>query len=326
MMVPYREHLALDLEVAGAANPFDRLPNEIITKILGLDEHYGVIMDPDWATTEDLRRLRATCKLFRSLVIEAGVLRWIFKEDGSVTRFNRFISSNPAAKLKRVWLLVQRDYLLDLNSLLPSAFSPIVETLEFVTILFNLRDRTSDQVLESDISFEAFQSCKKLRHLEIRPGCYDLDSWRAVDFLKEPLPKLAVLKMSNLSMRATELQAMLPQFPILQYLSVSFERPDTSLSSDCIIESSTLKTLKWYEEGGTKTLEITCPRLKELSISTEAQVSISCPFMEKLDASRPPEIDALAAMSFLTDLSFYEATWSTALSLRFWKLRPTQGD
>lgn len=300
-------------EVAAAANPFDLLPNEIVTKILGLDERYSCIqMYPELPSAEELRRLKATCKLFRSLVFEAGLLSWNFRTGGSVARFNIFIASNLAARLKRLWLQVQQDHfqVLDLTSFLTSALSPFVETLESVTLEF-CSQRGSRKLLETNLSFKVFQSCKGLRHILIRPVPYSI-SCRLSGFLKEPLPTLTRLSLFSLCMQSSELSAMLSQFPALQYLNVGFKSLDTSLSSDCVVRSSTLKTLRWSDGGGTAStrLEITCPCLKELVITTGARVSVSCPILEKLDASQLREVDAIATMSFVKDLSFSKASWS----------------
>lgn len=307
---------ASPVKAAAAANPFDCLPNDIVNKILGLDERYRVFGYPDLRSSEELRRLRATCKLFRSLVSEAGILRWIFREDGSVARFNTFISRDLAASVRRLCLKVDEDYSLDLTSLLPSVLSQTVKTLESVTLIFNHRDRQSGELLESELSFEIFQSCTRLRRIFIKPGHHlaSVGSWRVVAPPAKPLLELNTLIMANLCMSSSELQAMLSHFPVLKYLDVSFEKRDISLSSECVtVRSNTLKTLKWSEGEGTTRLDIICPRLTQLSIATEANcVSISCPLMENLHAYRLRlKVDVTFPMSFLRRLVFSRARWST---------------
>lgn len=314
MMNSHVAQTAPHVKMVAAANPFDLLPREIVTKILGLDERYHLDKYPLLRSAEDLRRLRATCKLFCSLVSEAGVLRWFFKEDGSVTRFNTFTSSKFAASLKRIWLQVQPDYSFDLASLLPSALLPAAETLESVTLILNEGDSDSGVLPNSRVSLDVFRSCKKLRHILIRPW-NPKSSWRLADALKSPLCTLAKLSLSSLNIQPPELQAMLLQIPGLESLNVILRRPGTSMNGDFVIISRALKSLRWIDDGSITRLGITCPCLKELSITTEALLSISCPCMETLFAHTLRKVNVIATMNFLGDLYFFEADSSTVFKI-----------
>lgn len=114
-----------------------------------------------------MRRLRSTCKLFRTFVSEARCFEWRFFELDSRTRFLTFISNNLGGRWKRLKLNDFATCPLDLRSIIP-AILPFVETFESITIVFRKEGNKAGDLPGSEILFPMLEACRSLKHICIQ--------------------------------------------------------------------------------------------------------------------------------------------------------------
>ena len=306
------------MKLAAAVDPFEFLPLDITRKILGLTERSQKRFFLWKPKCEDLRRLRATCKLFASLVSEAGFLEWQGKEaEVGNDELIKFISSRPETAWRRAVDLTFDEGLLGrVTPMFPAFILQSAEKLQtFEVTVYPLADE-QEALHECDL-FGTLRMCTNLRHIQIQ-------SFGRASYLSpptKPLVALTTLSLINVCLKVDKAQTLyevLPtssSFPSLQHLRLCLsiwpgirEGRIWFSSEYCIFKFQTLKTLCWSDiylcVSGCSTLEIVAPLLEELTVYTCAQVTLACPSLTKLCAKGPShQFQSAVTMSCLRKLT-----------------------
>ena len=295
------------VEAATAVNPFELLPLDVVSKILGFNEPNRLLLYPLKPRCEDLRRLRSTCKLFFSLVSEARFLDWTFESAASMERFTSFLSRHPEVEWKRMDLKFTETFSWRLELTLPAVLLQSAETLELVRVTVYPFAYELGAFLGINF-FDSLQTCSRLRRIGIQ-------------FIRYPcrvrppttaLPALTTLSLFNVYMELDELQAWLSFLPSLQHLYVwpkdSRREYQGTASGVQLLKCRTLRTLEWHQEGfvDSRRLEIDAPHLRELLLTgMKAPVTISCPSLTSF-IGEGPHFQSAVPMGSLTSLSLAE--------------------
>lgn len=308
-----------------SANPFDRLPLDLVKKILGVP---GQILP-----LEEARRLQATCKLFYCILREERTLLWEIDQDDDAARFFKFISCNLDTRWKRIVLEDVRDKALNLADL-ASIFSSSVESLESFTLRMYC---TSEEVKDTPIVgwnelTAMLQSCRRLKQVSISTYAQaSFDGPSPAFTLTRPLSSLTDLEISTLTVSPPVFQSTLSALPKLRLLSIALypHSCEPVTADEYIMISATLEDLHWYgafkdspEVGQTTSrLVVKAPRLKKLHVYTGRWVNLNSGSLEWLRLGYGVRIDTAAPMGSLKHLIVEGTDW-TSLS-RILQASPT---
>ncbi len=302
-----------------SGNPFDKLPLELVKKILGLNE-VSAPRFPHMFLDEAFRGLTKSANFADSIEGRMQALRLCALKrrmsavDVAKCRRREGVSRLYFTKRGATWnklgLWVPKCSDVDFGVLLQAAIPYLSDNLQCVAIACRprlggiLRGWQTSAALDVQLLLTLLLSCKKLVHAD-----FENIHLPASLSPQDPLCQLTKLSLRRLSiLTAPELGDMLLRLPNLQDLYISIYNVRFEAAEPCFLKSGTLKILTWSNwRAAAKVLEIRSPFLKRLTLSTHSTiVRLSCPSLARLECHGGGRLESLSPVSGLERITVNE--------------------